>query len=173
LKALTIIVGMLALTLALTASAAANSTQSVIVTEHETDPFGAATNACGFPIDLRTDGSFEITDYYDNNGTLLKEIDHPYGGPFTLTAINPANGRSTTTQAQTFVEITYFNPDGSVASYSDNGLIYQFIVPGLGTILHATGRLVLDADFNLIFEAGPHAFRDHDTAAFCSYMAGT
>jgi hypothetical protein len=160
-----------ALPLAMAAAATANSTQSLVITEHETDPFVSATNACGFPIDLRTDGSFEITDYYDNGGTLFKEIVHNHGGPFTLTALNPANGKSTTTQSESLVSITYFNPDGSVASFSDNGLVYQFVARGLGTILHATGRLAFDGDGNLVFEAGPHAFRDQNTDAFCSYMA--
>jgi hypothetical protein len=168
---LALVLSIIALPLAFTATAAANSTQSHIVTVHQTDPFDDAIAACGFPIDLRQDGSFEIKDFFDNSGTLFKEIDHPHGGSFTLTAINPANGKSTTTQAQTFVNIFYFNPDGSIASASVSGLIYQFVVPGLGTILHSTGRLVFDANGNLVFEAGPHAFRDQDTAAFCSYMA--
>ena len=160
-----------ALPLAVAATAAANSTQRQVVTIHETDPFTDATDACGFPIDLREDGSFKVTDYFDNTGTLVKETITPFGGPFTLTAINPANGKFTTTQAQTFVTIITFNPDGSVASSSANGVIYNFVVPGLGTILHSTGRLVFDANGNLVFEAGPHAFRDQNTATFCSYMA--
>jgi hypothetical protein len=159
------------LPLAVTATAAANSTQSQIVTFHETNPFVGATNACGFPIDLRTDGSFEITDYFDNSGTLFKEILHNHGGPFTVTAINPANGKSTTTQSQTVVEISYFNPDGSIASFSASGLTWSFHVDGLGTILQATGRIVFDANFNIVFEAGPHDFADQNTAEFCSYMA--
>ena len=167
-RRLALLLSIIALPLALTATAVANTTQSQIVTIHQTDPFGDATAACGFPIDLRADGSFEITDYFDNSGTLFKEIDHPFGGPFTLTAINPANGKSTTTQSQTFVQITKFNPDGSIASVSVNGLVYNFVVPGLGTILHSTGRLVFDANGNLVFEAGPHAFRDQNTADFCN-----
>lgn len=161
----------LALPMTAAATAGANSTQSQIVTENETNPFVPATNACGYPIDLRTDGSFEITDYYDNSGTLLREIVHNHGGPFTVTAINPANMRSTTTQSQSVVEKTDFNPDGSIASDSFSGLSFNFHVAGLGNILQVTGRLVFDAN-GLVFEAGPHDFRDQNTDAFCSYMAG-
>jgi hypothetical protein len=160
-----------ALPLAVTAMAAANSTQSQVVTEHQTDPFVAATNACGFPIDLRTDGSFEITHYYDNSGTLFKENVHNTGGPFTVTAVNPANGKSTTTESESEVIIRMFNPDGSLASERVTGVVYSFVVSGLGTILQGVGRLVFDGDGNLAFEAGPHDFRDHNTEAFCSYMA--
>jgi hypothetical protein len=168
---LALLLSVIALPLAVTATAAANSTQSQIVTFHETDPFIPATTACGFPIDLRIDGSFEITDYYDNSGTLFKEIIHNHGGPFTATAINPDNGKSTTTQSQTIVQITYFNADGSVASVSTSGLLFSFHVEGLGLILQATGRFVFDSNFNVVFEAGPHDFHDQNTAAFCSYMA--
>jgi len=168
---LALLLSIIALPLAVTATAAANTRQTQIVTVHETQPFVPATNACGFPVDLREDGSFEVTDFYDNSGTLFKEIVHNFGGPFTVTATNPANGKSVTTRSETFVSITTFNPDGSVASSSDSGLIFNFVVPGLGTILQAIGRRVFDANGDLIFIAGPHDFHDQNTAAFCSYMA--
>ena len=38
--------------------------------------------------------------------------------------------------------------------------------PGSGTILLSAGRL----DFVTGFVAGPHAFRDQNTAAFCNYL---
>lgn len=161
-----LLLSILALPLAVTATAAANTTQTEVVTVHQTDPFPA----CSFPLELRVDGSFKVTSYFDNSGTLLKGIVTNFRGPLTLTATNPANGKSTTTQSQTFVDFVTFNPDGSVASESLNGLIYNFVAPGLGTILHSTGRLVF-ANGTLIFEAGPHAFIDQNTAAFCNYMA--
>src|SRR5262249_56921987 len=119
---------------------------------------------------VRIDGSFKVTDYFDNSGTLLKEIVNNFGGPFTLTAINPANGKSTTTQSQTVVAINTFNPDGSLASTSNSGLIYNFVVPGLGTILQMTGRLVFVND-DIVFEAGPFDFINRNTPPFCSFLA--
>lgn len=170
-RKLALLLTIIALPLAVTATAAANTTQTEVVTIHDTFDFGDATDACGFPVDLRVDGSFKITDYFDNSGTLLKEIVNNFGGPFTLTAINPANGKSTTTQSQTVVAITKFNPDGSVASSSSSGLTYNFVVPGLGTILQSTGRLVFDSNFDVVFQAGPHDFDDGNSAAFCNYLA--
>lgn len=170
-RKLALLLSIIALPLAFTATAAANSIQRQVVTDHVTVPFGDATDACGFPIDARIDGSFKITDFFDNSGTLLKEIVNNFGGPFTLSAINPANGKSTTTQSQTVVGITTFNPDGSVKSTSNNGLIYNFVVPGLGTILQMTGRLVFDSNGELVFQAGQFDFINGNTAAFCSYMA--
>jgi hypothetical protein len=168
---LAVLLSIIALPLAVTATAAANTVQTEVVTIHDTFVFGDATDACGFPVDIRVDGSFKIMDYFDNSGTLLKETVNNFGGPFTLAAINPANQKSTTTQSQTVVSITRFNADGSVASSSNSGLIYNFVAPGLGTILHSTGRLVFDSNFDLIFEAGPHGFEDQNTAAFCNYLA--
>lgn len=169
-RKLALLVSIIALPLAVTATAAANTTQTQVVTIHDTFDFGDATDACGFAVDIRVDGSFKITDYFDNSGTLFKEIVNNFGGPFTLAAINPANGKSTTTQSQTIVAITKFNPDGSVSSSSGSGLTYNFVVPGLGTILHSTGRVVFEND-ELVFEAGPHAFEDGNTATFCNYLA--
>ena len=170
-RRLALLLTIIALPLALTATAAANTTQTTVITIHDTFDFGDATDACGFPIDLRIDGSFKVTEFFDNSGTLFRQIVNNFGGPFTLTAINPANGKSTTTQSQTVVAITKFNPDGSVASSTSSGLIYNFVVPGLGTILHSTGHVVFDSNFEVVFEAGPHAFDQGNTAAFCGYMA--
>jgi hypothetical protein len=69
------------------------------------------------------------------------------------------------------VTIVQFNPDGSVASASNRGPIYNFVVPGLGTILQSTGHLVFDSNSEIVFQAGPHDFENGNTAAFCSYMA--
>ena len=169
-RKLALLLSIIALPLAVTATAGANTTQTDVITVHDTFLFGEATDACGFLVDIRVDGSFKIIDYFDNSGTLLKETVNNFSGPFTLAAINPTTEKSTTTQSQTFVSITTFNPDGSV-SVSSNALIYNFVAPGLGTILQSTGRLVFDSNFDLVFEAGPHAFEDENTAAFCNYLA--
>jgi hypothetical protein len=165
------LLSIVALPLALTATAAANTIQMQVVTIHDTFDFGEATDACAFPVDIRVDGSIKVTDYFDNGGNLLKETVHNFGGPFTVTAINPVSRKSTTTQSQTFVAITTFNPAGSVASLSSSGLVYNFVVPGLGAILQVTGRLVLDSSFDIVFEAGPQDFENGNAAAFCNYLA--
>jgi hypothetical protein len=108
-RRLALLLSIVALPLALASTASANTTQTQVVTVHDTFDFGEATDACGFPVDIRVDGSFKITDYFDNSGTPLKEVVTNFGGPFTLTAINPANGKSTTTLSQTVVAITKFN----------------------------------------------------------------
>jgi hypothetical protein len=140
------------------------------MTVHTTEPFPQATRACGFPITSTEDGSFKIRSYFNNDGVLEKTILTDFQGHFTVTATNPANGKTATTQAESQVVITYYNPDGSIASESQTGVTFNFTVPGLGSILQATGRLVFE-NGQLVFEAGPHDFRDQNTAAFCAYMA--
>jgi hypothetical protein len=59
-----------------------------------------------------------------------------------------------------------------VASESLNGLLSNFVAPGVGSLLLTTGRLVFDGNGNLIFEAGLHALLDPNPwSRFCDYLA--
>lgn len=148
--------------------AAASTTQREIVTLHETDPFADGPVFCGFPLDLRSDGSFEVTIYFDSSGGLTKLIGTPFGGPFTLTLINPATGKSATSQSTGFVGIQTYNPDGSLASEADTGVTFNFVLPGQGTVFHVSGRIVFTASGDVTFAAGPHPVI---TDAMCAYLA--
>ena len=163
------------LSLAVTTAAGANTVTRTVITVNTPPPgdlFPEATAACGFPVYLTASGSFKIESYFDNNGTLLKTISTLIGGPFTVTASNPVTGKSATTRTEPFAEITTFNSDGSVASISESGMNFNFVAPGVGSLLLAAGRLVADGNGNLIFEAGPHALLDPNTTSrFCAYLA--
>ena len=91
--------------------------------------------------------------YFGNDGTLIKSI-ATNQGPFLLTA--SAHGTTLTTQMPSFMTFITYNPDGSVASEADNGIIFNFIVPGGGSVLLDVGRVVFDGEGNPIFVAGPH-----------------
>jgi hypothetical protein len=45
------------------------------------------------------------------------------------------------------------------------------VLPGAGNIFADVGRVVFDADGNIIFEAGPHQFLHGDVASLCAAMA--
>jgi hypothetical protein len=160
-----------ALALVLAASATATGPNTTVVTLHETNVFGPATAACGFPVDLRVDGSFKDTLFFNDSGMLVKLIETPFGGPFTLTAVNPATGKSVTTQTQAEPIVITFAPDGSIASVKQNGIIFNFVVPGAGAVLQSVGRIVIDADGNRTFVAGPKDFATQTISAFCNYLA--
>jgi hypothetical protein len=167
-RRLALLLTIIALPLGVTATAAANTVTRTVFTIDETELFGAATFVCGFDVYLRTEGSIQETDFFDNSGTLVRQIFTNVGGPIRLTAWNPANGKTATStggQGEIIIE----NPDGSyAASDALNGIVFNFVAPGLGTILLSAGRL----DFVTGFVAGPHAFRDQNTDAFCNYLAG-
>jgi hypothetical protein len=170
------VIGVLSLGLAGTATAA--STERAVVPLHGTQLAPFFTEACGFPIYETFDGTIVVTSHFDNNGTLQKIVITPTDGNFTLTASNPATGKSVSATSSPLPEILTFNPDGSLASDSFSGLAANFVVPGVGPILINTGRAVWDGNGNLVFDAGQvaltpgHGIVDQDAfTAFCNYLA--
>ena len=45
-------------------------------------------------------------------------------------------------------------------------------VPGLGVVFHVSGRMMFDANGDLIFEAAPHDDLDNNLGDLCGYLAG-
>jgi len=78
-------------------------------------------NTCDFPISVHEFGPYKIADYYDGDGTLVKEIlTAGAGAPFTFT--DTANGTTLTMQMQSAPIVTTYNADGSVRTEAINGL---------------------------------------------------
>jgi hypothetical protein len=70
---------------------------------------------CDFPIRVHEFGRFKIADYYEGDGTLVKEIlTAGAGGPFTFA--DTANGTTLTMQMQSAPIVTTYNADRSVRS---------------------------------------------------------
>lgn len=149
------------------ASAAASTTTTIV----HVDVSSSETDNCGFQLDEHDQGSFKDTLYFDSHGTLVKEIFTNTGGPFTITITNPANGKTATTRSSTTVVIVTFNADGSVNTVTQNGNLFNFVLPGTGTIAMDVGTLVEDSEFNVLKIGGPHQFHAGDLARFCAAMA--
>jgi hypothetical protein len=145
------------------ASAAARTT----VTFVPVDVSFTDTGLCGFQIDVTDVGTFHVTDFFDQSGTLIKEIS---AGPTVLTVTNPAN-RKVATSTQTFAQTIVFNPDGSISSVTQSGLILNFHMRGVGSISMDVGTVRFDADGNVVFVGGPHDFLEGDLAGFCNALA--
>jgi hypothetical protein len=96
-------------------------------------------------------------------------MDLPYGGPFTVTF--SAHGVSLKTQAQAFSLLTIYNQDGSIQSATFRGKVFNFVIPGRGTVALDAGRYMFDSEGNLIFEAGHHAFLDGDLKELCQALS--
>jgi hypothetical protein len=129
------------------------------------DETGVDTEICGFDITFHFFGRFTVTDFSDNTGFVYKTIvTVGPGGPFIVTAT--AKGTTLTQQNSSFDEIITYNADGSVNTRTDNGPYNKFTAPGGGIVWLDTGRIVLDGDFNILFEAGPRQHGEFD--AFCA-----
>jgi hypothetical protein len=149
------------LPLALTGTAVANTTNTTVFGVHETETFGYATSACGFQVDIRTDGTVRETDYLNECGALVKVIFTNVDGPMTLVATNPATGKSSTSTGG-FSETITFDADGTLTSDVLHGVIWDFRAPGGGALLQWIGNV----DFSA-FDSNPK-----NTAEFCDFLAG-
>jgi hypothetical protein len=65
-----------------------------------------------------------------------------------------------------------FNPDGSVARVTHNGIDVNMVLPGAGSVLIQVGTETYDLQRNLLRIGGPHQFISGDFAGFCAAMAG-
>jgi hypothetical protein len=138
-------------------------------TIYHVDETFTETYLCGFRIREHYEGSFQVIRYFDADGTKFKEIDLPYGGPFTVTF--SAHGVTATTQAQGFSLVTIYNPDGSIKTATFRGKVFNFIIPGQGTVALDAGKYIFDSEGNLIFEAGHHQFLDEDLKELCQALS--
>jgi hypothetical protein len=129
------------------------------------------TDTCGFQLDWHLQGSFKDTEFFDSSGTLVKLIETNTGGPFTVTITNPANGKTATTQSQTVVGILTVNPDGSINTVTQNGIVFNFVLTGTDTIAMDVGTVVFDSERNLLKIGGPHQLLVGDVAGFCAALA--
>jgi hypothetical protein len=128
------------------------------------------TYLCGFRIREHYEGTFQVIRYFDANGDEFKEVDLPYGGAFTVTF--SAHGVAVTTRAQAFSLLTTYNPDGSIESATFRGEVFNFVIPGQGTVALDAGRYMFDSEGNLTFEAGHHQFLDGDLQELCQALSG-
>ena len=148
--------------------AAALTTQTTILDVDFTFTFGPG-ELCSFPVVFEQGpGQVKIVDFFDANGTLVKENITNYGGVFHTTL--SANDITLTT-VQTFSDFLHFNSDGTIANIADAGINYVFTLPHSGAIFLVVGLIRLDSNFNPIFTAGPGFATDPDVAALCSALS--
>ena len=124
---------------------------------------------CG-TFDIRDDFVLEgtATTFYDSNG-------EPVRIRFHFTAVdrfyNSDTGKEyTATTANTidFVDLQSGQLDAM-------GLEYHLTVPGVGVVILDAGKLIFDAQGNVVFESGQHQIlgSETDTDKFCQVLAGS
>jgi hypothetical protein len=116
-------------------------------------------NFCPFPIRATSRFTGTQTLYFDKRGNVERTLLHLYT---FATWTNPRSGQSLIERDHLFA-IVY--PD---LSSWDIGLNYHLSLPRGRVILVDAGKLVGDADQNIVFEAGRHPIEDGDVAAMCA-----
>lgn len=77
------------------------------------------------------------------------------------------NAQTGTTYTSPQTGLLKFTPTFTFAS----GVTASFVVPGGGKVLIDAGRFVVNANGNLIFEAGIHEYLAGDFQALCAALA--
>ena len=148
-----------------TAASASASRQVEVITIDEAFP---VDHGCGFPIIEHQSGTFQIATFFDSAGVPTKSI-ITVRSHYVVTL--SANGK-TLTGVSPFAQKTIFNEEGEEVSQSLTGLIASYRIPHGGVLTLDTGRLVEDADGNVVFEAGPHPLHHGAAQAMlCDYFA--
>jgi hypothetical protein len=117
--------------------------------------------SCGTP---GTDGYFQIleshswtqdkTRIYNNAGLMTERIIHESDSGLLT---NSVTGVSIPWSAHGTVRNVFVTPgDDSAYQETDNGQVFKATVPGMGVVVHDVGKVVIDAEGNLVFEGGPH-----------------
>src|SRR5215203_1534467 len=108
------------------------------------------------------------TTFYDRNGEHVRDRFHfRYVDRF----YNSETGKEyTATTANTidFVDLQSGQLDAM-------GLEYQLTIPGVGLVILDAGKLIFDAQGNVVFESGQHQIlgSETDTDKFCQVLAGS
>jgi hypothetical protein len=119
-----------------------------------------ASAACGFPITFHQldRGTYQL--FFDKQGNLIRvQVQTLTSGTAT------ANGITLLEQGR---ENNFY--DIVTGTQMDASLEFRVWLPGLGVVIMDTGRLLFDAEGNVVFEAGPHPALDGDFAALCAAL---
>jgi hypothetical protein len=115
-------------------------------------------STCSFPITDRENVTGTETDYFDGQGNMVTVRFH-------LTIIGTDSAKGVSLQDDSRHDSVF---DIEAGTDTDVGLTAWVRLPDGGVILRGAGKVVFDADGNVLFEAGPHPFLHGDTAAYCA-----
>jgi hypothetical protein len=166
-----LILSFIVVQLVLVASVSANTISREIVQQDEIVPLGI----CNFPVNLHYQGTFKRTNYYNSNGQLIKTIESPYGGLFSITISNATTATSLTIRSEAVVLITTYNSDGTPRTLTLSGPNALFVARGSGPVLFEVGRIVIDlATGEVTFQSGTdahHQIYNGDFTEVCDALA--
>jgi hypothetical protein len=128
------------------------------------DSFSFVDNSsCSFRIHVSIQFQERVTRFFDQQGNTVRRNDHIASqGTWT----NRASGESLIESETWNVP---FDPETETARVL--GLNWHFKLPSGRTVVIDAGKLVFDADGNVIFEAGNHQMVDSDFAVLCPFLS--
>jgi hypothetical protein len=153
---------------ALVAGTAA-ATKPVVVEKHNTltRDFANIPDCVtfGFTHSEHYDVTRTVTQFYDQEGNLLREVVHVR---FVGTATNDVTGKTIPVVGVRHLIFDFVNE-----TFTETGVLRHVTVPGQGIVLHESGRFVAPFDETLppLFVSGKHQLLEGDLTAFCTALA--
>ena len=108
--------------------------------------------------------NFTVRRFFDEEGNLVKIVEQVWG---TDTFTNSVTGKAYPMDFHNNVVVDFSTTPPRAANM---GVVYRLIVPGAGAVFLDVGRIVLDRQGNVYFQAGPHQFFDGDLDALCTVL---
>ena len=155
-----VLVVALAVPLAFAAGASADTPTIVQQTLHRSIP--NFIPCPGFTVAGEFDVERTVMTFVDQNGTPIRQVIHVH---FVGTLTNTSTGKAIPDEGNQIV-----TTDLLTGTSTTDGRVRVNTVPGEGVILAQVGRVVRDADGNVVFFAGQNDFLTRDFDDFCAYM---
>jgi hypothetical protein len=152
---------MVAIALALGLAQSASATPTTGTFEYEiTYVDDGASAACGFPVTFHQLNRGTYERFYDQQGNPTRvQVQTLVDGTAAANGITlQVHGR----------ENNFY--DVLTGMQMDASLEFRVWLPGLGVLIMDRGRLLFDADGNVVFEAGPHPALEGDFSALCAAL---
>jgi len=113
--------------------------------EDHIDAIQPESSICGFDVRLDQTGTGQFEVLLDANGNFVR-------GHVLINVTGTVSANGKTLQVLSADNLLFTATPGQ----TEVGLAFQMFLPGLGVVLWGRGRLVFDADGNIIFDAGSH-----------------
>jgi hypothetical protein len=139
-------------------TAAAQAPTVELVPVNDVQVLSGSDSPCPFDITFTGTGTIELTTYYDNNGTPVRQSVH---GPLTHTIFSAWHTLVSNGPAPVHIDLA----SGQMV---DTGKELAFHVPGDGIVLGQSGRLISAADGSELSFVGHSVL---DAAALCAALA--
>lgn len=145
-----------ALALALPAGAAPPVTQTFTI------PVSGLESCNGFDLVFVGEVTVRETVFFDASGNPVTVRLHVHGAE---TDTNSVTGKTIEVRGDVTITI-----DLATGTFTETGLSLMSNAPGEGVVIHDSGKVVFDADGEIVFQAGPHDVLD-DPETWCNALS--